>query len=133
MATARRGGGGAGRLHRVRLDAHPNAVARTLISKPESAKPGEVVEVRATIAHPMETGLRLDATGVAVPRLILRSFVCHEREQLVFASTFSTAVAANPSVRFFVRMGDAPLTLTLRWVGDAGFDQREFVTVNVGG
>jgi sulfur-oxidizing protein SoxZ len=108
---------------------------RTLIHKPDRAKPGEVVELRATIAHPMESGFRVDAAGKVVPRKLIRRFTCHEvgkdGETLIFAADFHPAVAANPSVAFHVRAGPATSELTLRWRGDEGFEHRETVTLTV--
>ena len=41
---------------------------------PSRARRGEVIEVRATIAHPMETGFRPGADGRPVVRNILQRF-----------------------------------------------------------
>src|SRR5438046_498365 len=38
---------------------------RTLIQVPASARRGDIIEVRVTIAHPMETGFRPGAAGLA--------------------------------------------------------------------
>ncbi len=38
-------------------------MARTLINAPATARRGEVIEIRATIAHPMETGFRRNNLG----------------------------------------------------------------------
>ena len=49
---------------------------RALIHVPRQVRRGEVVEIRATIAHPMETGYRPGADGRRVPRDIIRRFDC---------------------------------------------------------
>ena len=51
-------------------------MARALINVPETARRGEVVEVRAMIAHPMETGYRMGPNGVNIPRDTIRRFSC---------------------------------------------------------
>ena len=38
-------------------------MARTLIHVPERASTGDIVEIRVTIAHPMETGHRRGSDG----------------------------------------------------------------------
>ena len=43
---------------------------------PRSARPGEVIEVRTLIEHPMETGLRTDAAGQTIPRGMLSRLSC---------------------------------------------------------
>ena len=71
-------------------------MARALIKVPPSARRGEVIEIRALIAHPMETGYRLDATGRPLPRDILRRFSCRYNGELVVGAELHPAVAANP-------------------------------------
>lgn len=103
---------------------------RTLIVVPATAKRGEVIEVRATIAHPMETGYRADAEGRVVPRDIIRRFSCDWDGERVFEAELHPAVAANPMVAFSVT-ALASGTLTLRWRGDGGFEHAETRTVTV--
>ena len=55
-------------------------MARTLIQAPASARKGEAIEVRVTIAHAMETGFRPGADGRVLPRDIVRQ-VFRESEQ----------------------------------------------------
>ena len=50
-------------------------MARTLLTVPKAAKRGEVIEIRALIAHPMETGFRANSNGRVEPRDIIRRFV----------------------------------------------------------
>ena len=71
------------------------ATPRTLINVP-AAQPGEAIEIRATIAHAMETGLRPDDEGKVVPRDIVTRFECRLDGALVFAADLFPAVAANP-------------------------------------
>ena len=51
-------------------------MARALINAPTSAKRGEVIGIRATIGHPMETGFRPGDDGKLLPRNIIRRFTC---------------------------------------------------------
>lgn len=70
------------------------------LSVPERALKGEVVEIKAMIQHPMESGFRRDARGAAVPRDIITRFECVYEGELVFAADFFPAVAANPFLTF---------------------------------
>ncbi|MBC5783671.1 thiosulfate oxidation carrier complex protein SoxZ [Ramlibacter sp. USB13] len=99
-------------------------MARTLIQAPASARRGEIVEVRVTIAHPMETGYRPGADGRVLPRDILRRFTCRYGGEVVFAAELHPAIAANPYLAFHVR-AEASGTLEFEWVGDNGFAQVE--------
>lgn len=105
-------------------------MARTLINLPKTARRGQLIEVRTTIAHPMETGLRADDMGRPMPRNILTHFECRYGNQVVFSATFFTATAANPYLAFFVR-AEASGALALTWLGDNGFAQTETVQLTV--
>ena len=76
------------------------ALAR--IRLPEAAKRGDVVEVSLVIQHPMETGFRRES-GERVKRNAIHSLACRYRGAEVFRATLSTGIAANPTLRFFVR------------------------------
>jgi len=99
-------------------------MARTLIHVPERARAGEVVELRVTIAHPMETGYRSDNEGRPVPRDILRRFSCRCDGELVFSAELFPAVAAYPYFAFHVR-ATRSASLSFTWEGDQGFAQTE--------
>ena len=105
-------------------------MARTLIHVPPAPKRGEVIEIRTTIAHPMETGFRPDAGGQLLPRDILHRLTCRYNGELVFSAELFSAVAANPYVAFNVT-ASASGSLTFRWEGDNGFAQTESVAIRV--
>ena len=42
-------------------------MTRALINVPKTARRGEVIEIKAMIAHPMETGYRLGPNGADHP------------------------------------------------------------------
>ena len=69
---------------------------RALITVPPVVRPGEVIEIRTLIAHPMETGHRADSNGQVVPRRIIRRFSCRLDGQVVFSAELHPAIAANP-------------------------------------
>jgi sulfur-oxidizing protein SoxZ len=105
-------------------------MARTLINVPKTARRGEVIELRTLIAHPMETGLRVDSQGRAVPRDIVRRFTCRYDDELVFSAELSTAIAANPYIAFST-VATVSGTLVFQWEGDNGFSQSERVSITV--
>jgi sulfur-oxidizing protein SoxZ len=104
-------------------------MARTLITVPP-AKAGEIIEIRAAIAHPMETGYRVGVDGQRIPRDVLRRFTCRLDGQVVFAADLFPAIAANPYLAFPLRASRSG-TLTFTWEGDGGFAQTETVALNV--
>ena len=94
-------------------------MSRSLISVPKTAKKGEVVDIRAMIAHPMETGYRMGPNGVAIPRNILTRLVCTYNGAEVFAADFFPAMSANPFVSFSLVATESG-TVAFEWTGDAG-------------
>ncbi|WP_229415845.1 thiosulfate oxidation carrier complex protein SoxZ [Pseudoduganella armeniaca] len=104
--------------------------ARALIHMPASAKAGEIVEIRALIAHPMESGYRPGADGKPVPQDVIRGFTCTYEGEPVFAAELHPAIAANPYLAFFIR-ASVTGTLEFTWRGDNGFAQTERKTLTV--
>ena len=85
----------------------------------KQAKKGDLVEVKALVAHIMESGQRKDAQGATIPRKILNKFTCTVNGKEVFAADFEPAVAANPYIQFkFKAEESGPVVLT--WTDDDG-------------
>ncbi len=99
------------------------ATARTLINIP-AAKRGEIIEIRTTLGHPMETGHRPDGQGQLVPRNIVTRFECRLDGEHVFGMDLFPAIAANPYLAFTLRAQRSG-TLTFAWEGDNGFKHSE--------
>ena len=105
-------------------------MARTLINAPSTAKRGEIIEIRATIGHPMETGFRAGDDGKIPPRNLIKRFSCRYNGELIFSAELFSAVAANPYLAFHTVALESG-TLTLSWEGDDAFTQTENVTLTV--
>jgi sulfur-oxidizing protein SoxZ len=106
-------------------------MARTLVNVPRTAQPGEVIEIKAMIAHPMETGYRVDAQGQARPRHIIRRFACVYDGAEVFAADFHPAVSANPFVAF-TTVATRSGALTFSWTDDRGATVTATAEITVG-
>lgn len=105
-------------------------MARALIHMPPAAKQGEVIEIRALVSHPMETGYRPGADGRVLPRDIIRRFTCRYNGEQVFGAELHQAISANPYIGFFtVATGSG--TLEFSWEGDNGFVQTEKMAITV--
>jgi sulfur-oxidizing protein SoxZ len=105
-------------------------MARTLITVPPDAPRGEIIEIRAAIAHPMETGFRVGVDGQRLPRDVLRRFTCRLDGEVVFAADLYPAISANPYLAFPLRATRSG-TLSFTWEGDGNFAQTETVALNV--
>lgn len=105
-------------------------MSNILVNAPKTAKRGEVVEIKALIMHPMETGFRPGPNGRIIPRNIIERFTATWNGTEIFAMEMSPAIAANPFVSFFAR-ADESGTVVLRWTGDEGFAVEERVAIAV--
>jgi sulfur-oxidizing protein SoxZ len=106
-------------------------MTNVLINAPKTAKPGEIVEIKALILHPMETGFRPGTSGRIIPRNIIERFVATWNGAEIFSMAFSPAIAANPFVSFFAVAKESG-TIGFRWTGDEGFLAEEKVAITVG-
>lgn len=107
-------------------------MARALITIPKTARRGDVIEIRALIGHPMETGYRPGADGKVMARDIIRTFTCRYNGEQVFAAELHPAISANPYIAFFT-VATASGTLEFKWEGDNGFTQTETAAITVTG
>jgi sulfur-oxidizing protein SoxZ len=105
-------------------------MANVLVNAPRKAKKGEVVEIKALILHPMETGFRVGTNGRLIPRNIIERFTATWNGEPVFDMKMSPAIAANPFVSFFAVATESG-TIALRWSGDRDFLVEESVAIVV--
>jgi sulfur-oxidizing protein SoxZ len=86
---------------------------------PSTVAKGEIFEIKTLITHQMETGLRKDSSGNAIPRKIINAFSCRYDGDLVFSVDLHEAIAANPYLEFCARAGETG-TLEFAWHEDGG-------------
>src|SRR6201986_41923 len=75
----------------------------TRIKVPDTAKAGDVVEIRAVIQHPMENGFNVDSQGTTIPVEIITDFVCEYDGGEVFRVKLEPGLSANPYFSYFIR------------------------------
>jgi sulfur-oxidizing protein SoxZ len=100
------------------------------IKLPDTAKAGDIIDVRAVVTDPMETGNRKDANGQTIPRKIINSFVATFAGKEVFRAEFGPGISANPFILFSMRV-PGPGTFEFTWVDDDNLRLSESVTLNV--
>lgn len=105
-------------------------MSKARIKVPDTIKAGEIIEVRAIVQHPMETGNRKDANGQIVPRDIIHSYTAKFAGQVFFEGTFGPGISSNPSIVIQLKV-PGPGDLELTWVDDHGVSIVETVTLNV--
>ncbi|MEM5516205.1 thiosulfate oxidation carrier complex protein SoxZ [Henriciella sp. AS95] len=89
------------------------------ISAPDTARKGEVIELKALIQHPMETGYRRNNRGEVIERDIIKTFKCTYDGETIFEATFHPGIAANPFLTFYTRATTSG-TLEFRWTDQKG-------------
>jgi sulfur-oxidizing protein SoxZ len=109
-------------------------MATALIHLPKKIKTNELISIRCSIAHPMETGLRPGADGKVLAANLIRRFTCHFEldgvSSLVFGADLFAAVAANPYLAFsFKASQNGQLRFT--WRGDRGFSHSEVMSLTL--
>lgn len=99
-------------------------MARALINVPPKVKRGEIIEIKALISHPMETGYRPKGDGTFFPRDIIQKFICTLNGEEIFRADFYPATAANPFIAFSTVAREGGL-LVFSWIDDKGEAQQE--------
>lgn len=86
---------------------------------PATASPGEVIEIRTTITHPMHTGFTFDTDGELQARHIINRFVCRFNDDTVIDMTVAPGVAADPYIAFDAAVPESG-TFAFEWHDDDG-------------
>ena len=105
-------------------------MTRALVNVPKTAARGEIIEIRAMVAHVMETGYREGVNGVTIPRNIIKRFVCKYAGEEVFSAELFPAIAANP-FRAFTTIATVSGTITFEWTDDKGATQSASAEITV--
>jgi sulfur-oxidizing protein SoxZ len=105
-------------------------MARAVVNLPATVKRGEVIEIKTLVQHAMETGFRRTQFGEAIPRDIIRSFVCTYNGEEIFRAEFHPAIAANPLL-VFSTVATGSGTIEFKWAGDKGFTLTESAKITV--
>ena len=105
-------------------------MVRVLLNVPKQVCKNEPFDVKLLISHPMESGQRRDAMGLAIPRDIINALVCTMDGEDVFRMNLFPAIAANLFLAFSV-VAERSGTLALTFTDDHGVTQTETAPVEV--
>ncbi len=94
-------------------------MARPRITLPEAVAAGEVITIRTSLNHIMESGHRTDKEGAVIPRKIINKFTCEFNGEQVFSCDLKPAMASNPYFKFKAKVNEAG-TFKFLWVDDDG-------------
>ena len=105
-------------------------MSKPRVKLPESAKVGEVIEVKTLISHVMETGQRKDPDGKVIARNIINFFSASFAGEEVFKADLQPGISANPYLSFFMKV-PGPGEFEFTWVEDGGNKTVEKMKLNV--
>jgi len=105
-------------------------MTRALVNVPKTATRGEIIEIRAMVAHVMETGYREGLNGALIPRHIIKRFVCKYAGEEIFSAELFPAIAANPYLAFSA-IATRSGTITFEWTDDKGETQTTSAEITV--
>jgi sulfur-oxidizing protein SoxZ len=118
-------------LRRLRqLEIVMTTLSKPRIKIPESAKAGEVIEIKTLVSHVMETGQRREKDGKIIPRNIINTFTAMFDGNLVFKADLQPGISANPYIAFFMKV-PGPGEIEFTWIDDTGANAVEKVQLNV--
>ncbi|HJZ31210.1 MAG TPA: thiosulfate oxidation carrier complex protein SoxZ [Hyphomicrobiaceae bacterium] len=100
------------------------------VKLPDSAKAGDLIEVKTLISHVMETGQRKDPDGKIIPRNIINFFSASFAGNEVFRAELQPGISANPFLSFFMKV-PGPGEFEFTWVEDGGNKIVEKIKLNV--
>ena len=88
---------------------------------------GDVVEVKALISHPMETGLRKDKkTGEVIPAHFIKEVIAEYKDKKVLTAHWGGTVSKNPYLAFKFKGGKKGDSVKLSWADNKdGSDSAE--------
>ncbi len=91
---------------------------------------GELVRVRAQVEHPMESGLRVDASGQIRPRHIISRFEARFGPHLLLSWEPGVTISPNPYIEFTFLAREAG-ELVMVWTDERGpsIEARKAITL----
>ncbi len=108
-----------GCLTRQDADTANGQMQNPRIALPRHIQPGQPLELRTLINHPMETGLRNATDGSIVPQNLISNLQLSINQQPALEVLFANGTSANPYVRLSLQPEQAA-DLTFRWQDQQG-------------
>lgn len=90
---------------------------------------GELTEVKVLMSHPMETGLRKDASGNLVPAHYISEVTATSGGKTVLECRFSQSVSQNPYLAFKFKGGVKGGKVQVSWVDNKGDKRSDEATI----
>ena len=85
-----------------------------------SMRPGNTIEARWIVGHPMETGFRVDDSGRRVLRNVITQVRVSVNGKPILDLEPGTGMAANPFLAFPITIPEQGGSVAVEWLDDAG-------------
>lgn len=92
---------------------------RPRVKTPKKAAVGEIVTIKTTISHRMESGHRKDPDGNPIPRQIINKFEALFNGKEIMNVKIFPSVSANPYIDFDMLVSEAG-EFEFKWYDDNG-------------
>ncbi|MDV7340905.1 thiosulfate oxidation carrier complex protein SoxZ [Terasakiella sp. A23] len=89
------------------------------VKAPKKAAKGDVVTIKTTISHRMESGLRKGKDGNIIPKQIINKFEATFNGKVVMSANLFTSISANPYIDFDMKVEEAG-EFEFKWYDDNG-------------
>ena len=90
---------------------------------------GDAVDVKVLMGHPMETGLRRDSAGAAVPAHYIKTVKVTCNEKVVMTADWGPAVSKNPFLEIRFKGGKPGDKVVIMWTDTAGESRTDEATI----
>ena len=90
---------------------------------------GDKTEVRALLAHQMESGQRKDDGGRTIPAWFIQSVQVTHNGRVVLSAQWGTAVSKNPFLQFSFKGGKPGDRIAVSWVDNRGDKRTDEATI----
>ena len=91
---------------------------------------GDKTTVRVLMSHEMETGLRKDAAGKAIPPWFIQEVSASLNGKPVLTAQWGPAISKNPFLQFVVKGAKAGDKIAVTWVDNKGDKRTDEATVS---
>jgi sulfur-oxidizing protein SoxZ len=91
---------------------------------------GDKTTVRVLMSHEMETGLRKDAAGKAIPAWFIQEVSASLNGKPVLTAQWGPSVSKNPFMQFNVKGAKAGDKVAVTWVDNKGDKRTDEATVS---
>lgn len=85
-----------------------------------ASKQGDIVDVKALVRHPMNSGFVKGSNGKLVPAHFIETLVFEHNGKKVFVADYGRAVSKDPYIEFKFKGGKKGDKIKAKWIDNKG-------------